>query len=320
MGASADDPPPGRRPSYSVDVAGVGGPRNRPGRSAIAALAVIAALVGGAILSSRLFPPAPAAVEPSALAQASAAASAASPAEAPSEGTPIPVPSGPLTPRITADPVDVVALVAAIPKHGTGPLAFVDGHLHTRPRPCDVGAPLSACMSLYIDGLRGATVVPDDTMPIWPGDPVRGETLVLLPRDGKLVYLGYVLVDAAGIPRIDTLTATVASVPVGSSQLVPSLHEADGVLLNDSTPCSVGVPCDPDAQTLLAIAPGPNPIVDFTGAQAVRIVPGAFGIQPSAIWTTGPFLLRIRTDAGVGVAWDVVAREDQGSILHVVIP
>jgi hypothetical protein len=303
-----------------VDVAGVGGPRNRPGRSAVTALAVIAALVGGAILSSRLFPAEPAAVEPSPIAEASVPASAASPAESPSGGTRIPVPSGPLTPRITADPVDVAALVAAIPKHGTGPIAFVDGRLHTRPRPCDIGAPLSACMTLYIDGLRGASVVPDDTMPIWPGDPVRGETLVLLPRDGRLVYLGYLVVDAAGIPRIDTLTATVASVPIGSSQLVPSLHEADGVLLNTATPCSVGVPCDPGLQTLLAIAPGPNPLVDFTGAQPVRIVPGAFEIQPAAIWTTGPFLLRIRTDAGTGVAWDVVAPEDQGSILHVVIP
>jgi hypothetical protein len=298
---------------------------------------VIAALVGGGILSSRLFPTEPAAVEPSALAEASAAAS---PAEAQPAGTPIPIPSAPLTPRITAAPVDVAALVAAIPRHGTGPLAFVQGRLHSSSRPCDPGSPLSACLTLSIDGLRGATVVPDDTMPVWPGDPIRGETLVLLPRDGQLVYLGSLLVDALGIPRIDVLTATTENAAAIPGGIGPSLYEADGALVSGAPSCPTGIACDPGGSILLAIPPSgpayvdytgevpvrrvdPSPgnwTLDFSGAEPVRIVPDAFGIPSSAVLTTGPFLVRRRTDPWRGITWDLVAREDQFSILRVVIP
>jgi hypothetical protein len=317
------------RRSYRVEAAGVGGPRGQQGRLATVALVAVLALVGGAIISSQLFPAGRGAVAaqdtaaPSDIAQDTAAPSAetrAAPfASVVPRRTPFPIPSAPLTPRVTADRVDVSALVAAIPRHGTGPLAFVSGRLRSTQRPCARGAPVSACFALQLDGFRGAKIVPDDTMSVWPGDPVLGETLVLLPRDGKLVYLGSLVVDPAGIQRIDVLTATMETVPVGPGQPLPSLHEADGILVNGVTPCIGPATCPPGAPTLLAIPPSGGWEMDYTGAQPVRIVDGAFGIRPSAVWTTGPFLLRLRVDA-TRVAWEVVAREDQGSILHVTIP
>jgi hypothetical protein len=314
------DDPTDRRRAYSVDVAGLGGPRNRPGRAAVLALLVVVALVAGGILSSQLFPAQQTAIAPSLspLAVVSASPSTAPSASASAGPSVGPVPTGPLTARLTADPVNVVALIASIPRHGTGPLAFVAGHLHTRPRACDVGSPLSACMTIYIDGLRGTTVVPDDTMQGWPGDPVAGETLVLLPRDGELVFIGSIVVDSAGIPRVDVLQARMAATPP-VSRTRGSLHEADGVLVNGGTSCFSGLDCPAGAPTVLTVPPDGGGAVDVAAALPVTILPGAFGISDTAVWTTGPFLLR-STVRGDGLLWDVVAREDQGSILHVAIP
>ena len=308
------DDPTDRRRSYSVEVAGVGGPRNRPGRTAVAALVVVIALVAGGVVSGQLFPVQRSAVAPSA---SPAALESASTTPAPSPApTAVPVPTGPLTARVTASAVDVVALVASIPKHGTGPIAFVAGHLHSRPKPCDVGSPLSECLTLSIDGLRGATVVPDDTMLGWPGDPVGGDTLVLLPRDGKLVFVGSIRVDPAGIPRIDVLGARVAA---AANHPQVALLETDGVLVQGAAPCLALVKCDLGAPTLFAQPPGGGWQMDFTGAVAVHLASGVFGVSSSAVWTTGPFLVRY-TPSDPNLPWQMVAREDQGSILHVVIP
>jgi hypothetical protein len=129
------------RREFSVEVSGVGGPRNRSGLAAAIALVAVVALVVGGLVSGQLFPVQQAAVAPSVDASAAALASA-SPVPSPSP-TAVPVPTGPLTARLTSSPVDVVALIASIPARGTGPLAFVAGHLSTRPKPCDVGSPLS---------------------------------------------------------------------------------------------------------------------------------------------------------------------------------
>jgi hypothetical protein len=311
-----DDPTDGRR-AYRVEVAGVGGPRSRHGRAAAVALAVVAVLVVGGIVSSQLFPSAQARVAPSA---SLAALGSASPT-APAAPTVVPVPTGPLTARVAAVPVDVVALIAAIPRHGTGPLAFVGGRLHSTSRPCEPGAPLSACLTLHIDGLRAARVVPDDAMGSWPGDPAPGETLVLLPRDGRLVFLGSVVVDPAGIPRIDVLSARLAADPLRYGRPLPSLHEADGNLVSGASTCAADGPCLAGAPALLAAPPsGALPTAD-TGAAVVLIEPGAFGVDAYAGQSTGPFLMRRRANPNDGAAsWQVVAREDQGSILHVVIP
>jgi len=59
--------------------------------------------------------------------------------------------------------------------------------------------------------------------------------------------------------------------------------------------------------------------MDFTGAVPVKTSPGVFGIASTAVWTTGPFLVRY-TSSDDNLPWQLVAREDQGSILHVVIP
>jgi hypothetical protein len=313
MDRESGDPLDPRR-AYSVEVSGVGGSRNRSGLAAGVALVAVAALLIGGILAGQLFPVQQAAVAP--LAQVTPQALSSPPAPPPD--SPIaPVPTGPLTARTTADALDVAALIASIPMHGTGPLAFVSGHLSTRPRPCGVGAPLSACRTIRIDGLRGAAVVPDDTMGSWPGDPVPGETLVLLPRDGRLVFLGALVIDPAGIPRADVLAARLAAAPMTAHM---TLAEADGILVRGTAPCIWQDRCAPGAPTLLVVPPSGGWTMSFTGAQSVVVADGAFGIRASATWTTGPFLVRIRAEAADEPAWQVVALEDQSSILHVIIP
>jgi hypothetical protein len=304
---------PGRR-SFHVDVAGVGGPRNQASRTALVALVVLAAILCGGILAGQLFP------VDQGVANASPSSGTASP---PASGLGVaiasPVPSGglaPLTPRITASPVDAVALVAAVPRHGTGPLAFVAGRLVATPRPCGRDAPLSACLTLRIVGLRGVPVVADDTMGSWPGDPPPGQTLVLLPRDGRLVFLGSLDASAAGIPRIDMLQAITASDPAAAATLFPSLREADGMLITDTGPCASGASCPPLSAALLRPW---RDLVDVSRGTGVTLAPGAFGVSAGG-WTSGPFLLRYRPDAEGWILWQVAAREDQGSILHVAIP
>jgi hypothetical protein len=314
---------PSRR-SLSVDVAGVGGPQNRPGRTALAALVVVAALVGGGVLAGQLFPVDHGAAAaspgngttPSASIEATAGAASESPGPLGSS------PLIPLTPRIMASPVDVAALVAAIPRHGSGPLVFVAAQLHSTARPCEPGAPPSACLTLRIDGLHGVRVVPDDTMGTWPGDPVPGQTLVLLERNGELVFLGSVTLEPAGIPRIDVLSARLAADPVGYGQPLPSLHEADGILVSGTAPCTAsGSSCRADAPALLIVPPSDAQVSDFTDASVVQIAPGALGVDVASARTTGPFLMRRRANPNDGaVSWEVVAREDQGSILHVIVP
>ncbi len=309
---------PGRR-SFRVDVAGVGGPRNQASRTALVALVVLAAILGGGILAGQLFP------VDQGVANASPSSGTASPPASglgvaiASPGSRQPVPSdglAPLTPRITASPVDVAALVAAIPRHGTGPLAFVAGRLVATPRPCGRDAPLSACLTLRIVGLHGVPVVVDDTMGSWPGDPPPGQTLVLLPRDGRLVFLGSLDASAAGIPRIDVLQAMTASDPATAATPFPSLREADGMLITDSGPCASGATCPPLSAALMRPW---RDLVDVSRGTGVTLAPGAFGVSAGG-WTSGPFLLRYRPDAEGWILWQVAAREDQGSILHVAIP
>ncbi len=312
-----DDPTDQRR-AYSVEVAGVGGPRSRGSRTPILAAVALVALIAGGILSSRLFPVDRGAISASPLPPPSAVAAVVSPSPS---VAPIPVPTGPLTARVASDPVDVAALIAAIPRHGTGPIAFVAGRLRSTPRPCEPGAPLSACLTIRIDGLRAARVVPDDTMGAWPGDPAPGETLVVLPRDGKLVFLGSVVVDPAGIPRIDVLSARLAADPLHVGQPLPSLHEADGLLISGALTCSASGPCPAGAPALLVVPPDAALVTDFTDAAVVQIAPGAFGVDATSARTTGPFLMRRRANPNDGaVSWQVVAREGEGAILHVVIP
>jgi hypothetical protein len=311
------DGPIDPRRAYTVDVSGVGGPRNRSGLAAAVALVVVVAIVAGGIVSGQLFPVPQIAAVATAVPSGSASAgpSSSASAAAPASRPPGPVPSGPLTARLTASPVDVMALVASIPGRGTGPLAFVAGHLTSRPKPCEAGSPLSACLSLRIDGLRDASVVPDDSMLGWPGDPGAGETLVLLPRDGKLVFLGSMRVDPRGIPRIDVLKARVAAAQVHAQV---ALYEADGVLYQDRAPC-IAASCGQGEATLLATPPAPGGVPDYGNAQTVGLGPQVFGVTPGALWTTGPFLVRY-VPSDPDLPWRVVAREDQGSILHVVIP
>ncbi|HEY5629474.1 MAG TPA: hypothetical protein VIR16_08195, partial [Candidatus Limnocylindrales bacterium] len=251
-------------------------------------------------------------------ADASASPAAVAPSATPGLG-PTPGPSPRLTLRVTSSAVDVAALVAATPRRGTGPLAFVAGSLRSTPRRCPPNARLSACITLRIDGLRGLGVVPDDAMGSWPGDPPAGETLVLLPRDGQLVLLGSLVVDPAGIPSVEDVLARQVN-NAASPGRDPSLFEADGVLIDGAGACPPGNSCPGLVATLVANPPlaGPNAGQQF--ARPVGVAPGAIGISPGeGAWTTGPFLLRW-SPRPAAREWQVVAREDQGSVLHVLIP
>jgi hypothetical protein len=283
--------------------------------------------VAGGVVSSRLFPVESTAVAASApvAAPASGAASIGDSAP-PTLGPPArtaaaPAPTGPLTPRSAGLSSDPGALVAAIARRGAGTLAFVSGRLHSAPRPCSPNAPLSTCLSLAIEGLPGATVVPDDRMAAWPGDPPPGETLVLLARDGKLVLLGSMVVESAGIPRIDVLGARLAADPLAYERPLPSLHEVDGVLLSGAASCRASDPCRVGAPALLVVSPPDAAATDYQDAAVVQISPSPFGIDSGASRTVGPFLVRRRANPVDGaVSWEVVAREDQASVLQVVIP
>lgn len=319
--------PLGRR-AYRVEVSGVGGGRNRAGPKGLLVLIGVVALVALGIISSDLFPTAQGVVLPS-LDPAQVLVSPdpsgltpdgsdALPSPPESAG---PVPSAPLTARVAEMAVDVAALIADIPHRGTGPLAFVAGRLHSSRRVCPLGAPLSACLSLRIDGIRGASVVPDDSMTSWPGDPAPGQTLVLLPRDGHLVYLGSLTVDSEGIPRIDVLEARLTAGPASDGQPPSSLVEGDGLLLAQVSPCATGDACGGTNSALFAAATlGEGG--DLGSGVVVRVMPGALEAGNAAwldpTWIPGPFLLRYQpADA---TPWQVVAREDQGTILHVIIP
>ena len=337
MDSDRDDPGDRRR-SYSVPVAGVGGRRHRPWRTAVIVLAVVAALVAGGVMSSRLFPVVTA-VDPSALAPASAVAlvwasaspgGPASPRPSPratastrpaASASPVAVtPIASMTPRGAGKRADATALVAAIPLPGEGPLAFVTGRLRSEPQPCDPGAPLSACVSLSIEGLRGVTVIPDDTLTAWPGDPPAGEALVLLARDGQLVFLGALAVAPAGIPRIDVLGARLAADPLGYEPSA-SLHEVNGLLLSGGAACTGSGTCYARAPDLLIVPPKDAQTANSAEGALIQVAPGAFGVDLTALRTPGPFLVRRRADPVSGrVSWEVVAREDQASIVHVVIP
>lgn len=315
-GADADPPGgAGDRRAFRVDVVGVGGPRNRPGVTAVLALLAVLALVGGGIVSGQLFPVNHGAT-PATLADASPSAAAIDASASPGASA-APVASPRLTPRVVSSPVDVAALVAATPRRGTGPLAFVSGRLIATPRRCPVGAPLASCLTLRIDGLRGLVVVPDASLGPWRGDP-KGETLVLLPRDGHLVYLGSLVVDPAGIPTVEDLMSRLAPDPAALAQ-PPSLFEADGVLIDGAGDCPPGNSCAGPLGVLVANPPLAGPNAGQQAAIPVGVAPHALGISPGeGAWTTGPFLLR--RSPGDPLGWQVVAREDQGSVLHVVIP
>ena len=316
----------GRR-GYRVAVAGVGGPQNRPGRNAAGALLAVVVVLAGGVLLSRLAPADRGLVSPSASSAVAFASSAPSSSSPERPSAPTPAASGlltarplgiPLTPRLLGNQVGVAALVAAVPRRGTGPLAFVEGQLTSATRPCGAGAPLSACLTLRIAGLSDATIVPDDTMAYWPGDPGPGETLVLVPRNGRLVFLGSLVVNPAGIPPIDTLQALLAADPASAANELPSLHEADGILSATIDPCGGTTSCRPAAigsPLLLSTAPDGSGITSMT---PVEVVPQAVGVR-SAGSTGGPFLLR-HLAVSIGPVWEVVAREGPGSILHVVIP
>jgi hypothetical protein len=313
MGPPPVDPEERGRGSLTVEVASVEGGR-RPGRSRRAAqLVAIAVLVvlALAVASSRLFPVQPDTIVLPSLVPPSAAASPS----IPPDGSPSSAPAEVLTPRVVGVAVDVSALVAAVATGRDGPLAFLAGILRITPRRCEVEATASACYELSIDGLRGVRVVPDDGLAVPMRQPGAGEVLVLLPRAGRLVYLGSLVEDPAGIPRIDAFATRLAPGGPLLAGRGPTLYEADGRLIRLSHDCPETASCPPSSWLLsggAGLDAQANDVVD------AAVAPGAFGIVSNVGAASGPFLLRPGTTPGA--SWIVVAREDQAKVLHVLIP
>jgi len=306
------------RRSLTVELASVEG-TGRPGgsrRAAGLAAVVVTAVLGLAIASSRLFPvEREAVVPPSAFVPSAVASAVASSAPSGSpDGSPAYNPVVARTPRVVGRAFDVAALVASAAGTNTdGPIAFVAGILRITPRPCGAEATATACDRLSIDGLRGIRVVPDDGLTMPMRRPGGGEVLVVLARAGHLVYLGSLAVDPQGIPRIDGLIALVAR--RGPAATGPTLFEADGRLIRLTNLCPETASCPPPSW-LLGSAQWPDTRVDVVADATVQA--GAFGIDADIGWASGPFLLR--PGAAPGASWVVVAREDQATILHIVIP
>jgi hypothetical protein len=302
----------------TVAVASVDGGGRRGGsrRAALLAGMAVVAVLALAVASSRLFPvERDAFVTPSEVPSASVPiAGVPSPLASP-RGSPAPSPVVAMTPRVAADPLDVSALVAAVRAGKDGPIAFVSGLLHITPRRCDPGAPASACYLLAIDGLRGVRVVPDDGLAMPMRQPAGGEALVLLPRAGRLVYLGSLVVDPGGIPRIDGLIAQLARHGPAIAGTGPTLYEADGRIIRLSHDCPETASCPPASWLFGALQPPDNLVVGVVDAS---VVDGAPGLDASVEWASGPFLLRPGTVTSA--SWIVLAQEDQAAILHIVIP
>jgi hypothetical protein len=307
------DPEERGRGSLTVEVASVEGGRRGGGSRRAAQLVAVAvvALLAIAVASSRLFPVQPdTIVLPSLVPPSAASPPSASPAVSSAASPPVV-----LTPRVAGQTLDVSALAAAVATGKDGPLTFLAGILRITPRRCEAGATASACYEVAIDGLRGVRVVPDDGLAMPMRQPGGGEILVLLPHAGRLVYLGSATLDPAGIPRIDGLTAgLVAGGPLIAGR-GDTLYEADGRLIRLSHNCPESASCPPPSW-LLGAGEYPDGKANFVVGAAVA--PGAFDIGSDVGGTSGPFLLRPATTPGA--SWIVVAREDQATVLHVVIP
>lgn len=316
MGAAPVDPEDRDRRALTVDVTSVDGAgrRVRSLRAAQLMAVAIVVVVGLALASSSLFPVERPTLPPFASGAVPSAGGLPSPVSSPGDSA-AQDPAIVMTPRILGVALDVSALVASARTNAPDTIAFVSGHLRIAPRRCDAGGTASACFRLSIDGLRGVSVVADDRLLMPMRQPGGGEVLVLVPRAGRLVYLGSVVVDPAGVPRIDGLIARLVAHGPLNAGTGPTLYEADGRIIRLSHDCPETASCPPASWLLGALQPQDNDVVAIVDATVVADAPG----MPSDTgWTSGPFLLRPGTDKGA--SWVVVAREDPATILHVVIP
>jgi hypothetical protein len=321
MGPVPVDPDERAPRSLAVEVASVDGGGRRGGsrRAALLAAIAVVAVIAVAVASSRVFPVERGPVVsppagPSASPAAVVASLAASPVTTP-DTSPTDDPLLTFTPRVVRPPLDAAALVAAVAARKDGPIAFVSGILRITPRRCEAGASPGTCFRLSIDGLQGVGVVPDDGLAVPVRQPGAGEILVLLPRAGRLVYLGSMVADPRGIPGIDGLLMQLARQGPLSDAARPTLYEADGRLIRLSHNCPGTASCPPPSWLLGAAQPPDSRVVGVVDA---TLLAGAPGIPGDALLSSGPFLLRLGT--GEGASWVVVAREDQASVLHIVIP
>ena len=323
MGAPPIDPVERTPQSPTVEVSSVGGRQSRPARAAWLAAVAVVALIGAAISSASLFPAEQAAMAtpPVAVAPSPVASATAS----------VALPPVHLTPREASTPLGVAALVAATAPGTSGRLALVSGRLHAAPRRCEADAPLSACYAFRIDGLEGVRVVPDDGITDWSGDPGPDQTLVVVAGQGVVRYLGSLTVDPAGSPPVDEVVAQAGEGRTARGA-GPSLFGADGRLVRSVPACPAGTTCPSAAPAyrLFTLFPPGGATQDVTGDVEVMVSPAVGGLEAPGSWLDGPFLLR-RLAVGcwpvpgyacapTSPAWQVVAREDQASVLRIMIP
>ena len=297
-----DDLPDPRLREMDVPVVPLGA-RGSSRRGAIAAVLVTSALTA-LIAAGSLFPvrPPPIASPVDVPLGTPAATGAPGPAD-----TPRPMPLRGMTPRLESAALDVSALVAGV-RDGTfaGRLVFLAGRIHATPRSCRNGAALSACITLSIDGLRGLQVIPDDAIGAWSDDPGPGSALVLEDMGGRLVYLGSVVVDPAGIPGIDVLTGPDPIAPPGSGP-GPTLVEVDGWLVS-AAPCGEDTTSCPQPAGFLAPTGPGDGLLGMSGGVPVIAPPRITDFGRRATWWSGPFLVRH------SAAWDCGGAVDRHAV------
>jgi hypothetical protein len=305
-----NDPMPARRRGdLDVPVAPVGGGRRRQSRGPLALAGLLVVLAVGAIVLARLFPAAP--VGPAVVLPTSDA-SIVAPSIA--ESTKAPLLASP--PRLRTE-----ELVAGV-RNGSldGRLVYADATLRAWCHPerlddCDLphvavdGLPLDVVASTSARGAIGG--IPDDAV------------LVLAVRDGRLVYLGSLVVHADGSPSLGELDSGAGE---RAGLVRPSLEDASGWLVIKPACISTTPSASPSCDRPPFIAddePLEGGILRSDRGQTVVLSPSVWGVDPAVdTVSAGPFLVQHMDRPGgpSPEAWEVIARYDPARSVRIVIP
>ncbi len=281
------------------------------GRTGLAALVGIAAVIVVAIGIAQVVPPAPTLprVSPALPTRAPTAAGTSSTASGA-----VPDPSAIFAdspPRLSRE--DLAAAV----RDGSldGRLVFVEGVMRATRVPCE-GEPEASpgCVDLEIPGI-GVPVRPGEISTPWPGEPPLDAWLVTVARDGGLVYLGSLVPSEDGPRTIQRIVEGFG--PRGRNWIDGTLFEVDGYLVTN--PVSSCVADGPDATP----CPVPPPFLAYDdpladGSEAVELLDTMPEIDHDSVVTAGTFLLA-PPDDDEG-SWRVVARYEPSRAVRVLVP
>jgi hypothetical protein len=179
-----------------------------------------------------------------------------------------------------------------------GRLVLVRGSLESIAFPCDGEPdPLHTCVMLAIEGLDLDVMAGVISLP-WHDDPPPGDSLVVVPDGGRLVYLGHVAPDLQWPSTIDGLTrALLRNDPAGAP---PELFLVDGWLVMDppsgcpGSPAPSARPCYEPGPFLADEPPVRGSLPANSRGSSVLIGDGV-GIDPTAEVVEGSFLVAMLT-------------------------